>query len=615
MANYSTLKATIAQYIKENHVNDISGNLLQQQLLAMVNSLGAGYQFAGVATQDTNPGTPDQNVFYLASEAGTYYNFSGIVVAENEVAILKWNGAWSKDSTGAATQESVNKLGQIAVVRSPGINLLDNKANGVLYGMALSSDGIISISSTYNVSDFIPVLPNTRYYRASDTEHQIRYSCCFDSDFNVISGGISSQASSFLTPENCAFVRVTLWATDWDKAQISTENIAYVPYNPIDGYLDGIKETIDGLNTTIINKTSDKVVVNSNNMFNPNDDDVKRGYYLSYNGQLHVAANYDVSGYIKVDDGITYYCATDAINGFRYICCFDANRQLMSDAITETGVRSFTVPAGVAFVRVTIFATDWGKAQVSKNSISYIPYNPISGYLTNENSNILFGKKWVACGDSFTHGDFSNSPTQDYTIESGKYAGQYKVYPYLIGNRNNMDIVNEAINGSTMTYIDGVQTYAFSLTRYQNIPSDADYITLKFGINDDASHKNAPIGTIDDTTNETFYGAYNIVLDYLIRNHPQAKIGVIITNGSTLDIVNATIAIAKKWGVPYLNEATDEQCSFMFRSNRSGVVSSIRNFRNEYWYVSNIDGARNSHPNAKAHEFESTVVENWLRSL
>ena len=111
MANYATLKAAIQQVIKTNGNNEITGALLQQSLLAMINSLGGYYQFAGIATPSTNPGTPDQNVFYLASTAGTYSNFNSIVIAENEAAILKYNGTWSKDSSGFATSEKVNQLG------------------------------------------------------------------------------------------------------------------------------------------------------------------------------------------------------------------------------------------------------------------------------------------------------------------------------------------------------------------------------------------------------------------------------------------------------------------------------------------------------------------------
>lgn len=75
--------------------------------------VGQGYQYAGLATTSTSPGTPEGKVFYVATQTGTYTNFGGLVVAEGEVAILKYDGTnWSKDVTGAATKEEVSQLGQ-----------------------------------------------------------------------------------------------------------------------------------------------------------------------------------------------------------------------------------------------------------------------------------------------------------------------------------------------------------------------------------------------------------------------------------------------------------------------------------------------------------------------
>lgn len=97
MANYATLKAAIADAIKTNGSNAITGALLQSSLLSIIDSLGAGYQFIDVATPTTNPETPDQKVFYIASTPGTYTNFGGLVVNDGEVAILKYATTWSKD--------------------------------------------------------------------------------------------------------------------------------------------------------------------------------------------------------------------------------------------------------------------------------------------------------------------------------------------------------------------------------------------------------------------------------------------------------------------------------------------------------------------------------------
>lgn len=120
MANYNILKAAIADYVKNRTgLETIDGDGLQQTLLSIVNSLGVEYQYAGIATPTTNPGTPDQNVFYLASTAGTYTNFGGLTLADGEIAILKYNGVWSKDSTGAASLEIVNQLGQRVIYDLP----------------------------------------------------------------------------------------------------------------------------------------------------------------------------------------------------------------------------------------------------------------------------------------------------------------------------------------------------------------------------------------------------------------------------------------------------------------------------------------------------------------
>lgn len=102
MSNYATLKSAIQQVIKTNGNNEITGALLQQSLLSMINSLGVGYQFVGIATPSTNPGTPDQKVFYIANGKGTYTNFGGINVTEDEVIFLVLDNAWHKAATGIA---------------------------------------------------------------------------------------------------------------------------------------------------------------------------------------------------------------------------------------------------------------------------------------------------------------------------------------------------------------------------------------------------------------------------------------------------------------------------------------------------------------------------------
>lgn len=248
------------------------------------------------------------------------------------------------------------------------------------------------------------------------------------------------------------------------------------------------------------------------------------------------------------------------------------------------------------------------------NNLNYADYSKqelIEMITTLQQSNVLWGKKWVACGDSFTEGDFTDSPDSNLTFTDGLYKGENKVYPFFIGRRNHMIIVNEAKCGSTMTNLN-TRPDSFSIERYRQIPKDTDYITLCFGINDDERHQNSPIGTINDTTNTTFYGAWNIVLEYLITNHPYAKIGIIVTNGCAFPHTEAIRRVARKWAIPYLDIAGDYQIPMMHRvEEKAEVCATAIALRMKQFIVCDS----NKHPNVKAHEYESTFIENWLRSL
>lgn len=132
MSSFSSLKTAIANAIKANGNQEITGNLLQGILLSIVETLGDsainiletdlsneattrgnadtelnnlitgvknnvdnGYVYAGIATPSTTP--VSGKVFYIALQAGTYTNFGGTTVTEG-IIILKYNGtSWVKE--------------------------------------------------------------------------------------------------------------------------------------------------------------------------------------------------------------------------------------------------------------------------------------------------------------------------------------------------------------------------------------------------------------------------------------------------------------------------------------------------------------------------------------
>lgn len=247
--------------------------------------------------------------------------------------------------------------------------------------------------------------------------------------------------------------------------------------------------------------------------------------------------------------------------------------------------------------------------------------NNVMAYI--KSSNILYGKKYVACGDSYTEGDFTGYTDSDGL--SGKQSpylydselGMYKTYPYWIAKRNGMELVNEAKCGTTMAlskeYQDGTQPIEyrnpFSLNRYKQVPLDADYLTLMFGLNESS----IPIGTLEDTENTTIIGAYNVVLEYLITNMPYCRIGIIISDAwLSQGLVDAIKSVSEYWGIPWLDLRTDPKIPMMIGGRLGNKFSSkAKQLRDSQYTVT----SSNMHPNIESHKLRSEVVENFLRSL
>lgn len=76
MGHYAELKTAIENAITTNGIGTITGEIMQTALLSIVNNLGKYGTCAGIASPTTDPGTIDQNVFYFATQLGSYTHFN-----------------------------------------------------------------------------------------------------------------------------------------------------------------------------------------------------------------------------------------------------------------------------------------------------------------------------------------------------------------------------------------------------------------------------------------------------------------------------------------------------------------------------------------------------------
>ena len=107
-------KSDAAEVSFDNTGTSLNGTNMQNALEetdGKINQLkNAGYLYAGIATPTTNPGTPDGPVFYIANGKGTYTNFGGINVTEDDVVILYYDTVWHKNTTGIASNDKLISL-------------------------------------------------------------------------------------------------------------------------------------------------------------------------------------------------------------------------------------------------------------------------------------------------------------------------------------------------------------------------------------------------------------------------------------------------------------------------------------------------------------------------
>lgn len=99
--------------------------------------------FAGIATPTTNPGTPDQNVFYIALEPGTYSNFNGKVVTPGHFGVFSYKGSWVLSVTPIFVFDGVYSTMSYNNIKTPGVYIRRDKGE--------SRGGILFVSVTNSI--------------------------------------------------------------------------------------------------------------------------------------------------------------------------------------------------------------------------------------------------------------------------------------------------------------------------------------------------------------------------------------------------------------------------------------------------------------------------------
>lgn len=167
--NYSALKQTIDSNIKQNGAQQITGPVLNSVLNQIVSSIGENATFAGIATPDTDPGSPDQNVFYIATVPGTYANFNSLTINELSILYIQ-DGQWKLKSLGVANN---NMLADDSVLLTLGGVNLDGTPAAYENDRPRLRTGFLKIIDGEQPTLFVD--NNNIYYRITSYDNDFRY--------------------------------------------------------------------------------------------------------------------------------------------------------------------------------------------------------------------------------------------------------------------------------------------------------------------------------------------------------------------------------------------------------------------------------------------------------
>lgn len=384
-----------------------------------------------------------------------------------------------------------------------------------------------------------------------------------------------------------------------------------------DDYIMMGKYTIDGKSSLLIGniveknnlnfdfnnevKTNIESYINGTfeNRFNKNN--VKDGgfYDGGYNGNLgNWVENSTVSQseFINLSSDITKIKLVLPQDGRVYQCVFKNSEGTIfkgfykrSEKVNDEFI--INVPNGAVSFSSALYTIDKDKFYIyliSKNSINekLISVNSYSNLRMN------------ALGDSITWGYIPDVGTR-----------MENPWTTILKDRLGLaECRNYGISGSTLAKGDNPMC-----ERYLSMDDDAQIVCVFGGTNDygRTSITNPNLGTINDTTSDSIYGAMDVLCKGLIKKYPKAIIFFITplkradktnsnSKGYTLnDVVNAEIEVCKKYSIPVLD---------LF--NFGGYHPDIADFNNIY------GGNDKLHPNQKwIEEHLSVRIEKFIKTL
>lgn len=354
----------------------------QKAVSDAINKLkNAGYLYAGIATPSTNPGIPEGSVFYIANGKGTYTNFGGINVTEDEVVVLYYDTVWHKDATGIASNDKLTELesnvGEVYDGLTNIITISKNEydvkhlidvSNVTTEGYVDPDNGSInSVSGMYYTSIDVKEGDVVKIKNTTDSVveyYYTRFIAAFDSNGDVIpSAGVSTATYEYVVPEGVVKLMPTFYK-NWPKIEIeitrreevikSSVNNNTIPYEAFtEDAKDMLKSPFIKVQKDVNISTIDTISVNV--MYN--------GYMAPDGNPSPDAQGYKYTSKIVVNTGDIISFQNGLVGGHqdvtpRFICAYDANENPIESRGSYGNIATMVITEDVHYIVVTTYVNE-----------------------------------------------------------------------------------------------------------------------------------------------------------------------------------------------------------------------------------------------------------------
>jgi lysophospholipase L1-like esterase len=512
-------------------------------------------------------------------------------------------------------------------IATDNINELIEDANGIndlFYGASYSFTGKVSAINKFNM----PLFEGLKYTATNNTGANIGIDLYkADGTSKSISASLANGSSVEFTVDAPDYTQIGGWFNAGSTGALVV-TCDYSVFDKIAELDSEVEDNIDDILT--VSENVDGITKTQN--IQRTDYVKKAGYFFNTNNQDYTAAQWDYYT-LSVNEGEQYTIDTKAGQSARAWIFRNSSQAIISmDSYSDTPVQAtynVTVPENA--VEMIMNGQPSGTFSITQNNAETVDEDKIiyknkslPQYLDDvdgKTGNILAGKILCCCGDSITYGaDMDSLGIITPTIESYQYSAYTKTwtrwtdnepaaYGYQIAARNGMIFYNGGVSGATVQGSgDDISVPGFSVAdgEYTLLPENIDYLTLFYGWNDTAF---GTLGTIDDNTNASYYGAYNVVLPYLINKYPYTKIGIIVPFGCDAGHREAVRLLANKWGIACFDNYQGGTPLYYGKEDSVGVESSIVTANRTKFQ------ANGAHPNYKGHKQLADMIEQWIRGI